>query len=1000
MRPDALQRSIMAIQLFTFGGLHAEGDNGELERLLAQHSRAALFIYLAVERRVSRDSLIALFWPESDAENARHALRQSLYHLRKAVGEQWIDSRAHELVVSDDVHTDAYAFALALDRGDNESAVRVYRGPFLDGVHLVDLKPWESWVDSRRAQYARTFRKACRDLIDARHAAGDFRGAIEAAELWTSRDASDDEAQHRLIEALAAAGERAEAIRQYETYARMLEPEGLTPLDETEQLVERLRSDATPLPLMKVSTDQVRRSPPIPEPMAEQDPIITRRRHHRLWFLSAAATLTVLFAFAWALRLRQTASSAAASAPVIAVFPFSVRGGETVRYLSEGIVNLLGTALEGSGSLRPVDTRATFAAVAEASGTVPDPERGSRVAARLGAGKFVLGDVVEAGGLLHIEAAVYDAGDCARSFRLPVVTANCAKLTPITKAVVSGAADSVFDLVDRLAAQLLGGLGDPSADRLVRTAAVTTTSLPAFKAYLQGEAMMRAGQFEKAADTYLSAIALDSTFAVAHYKLALAREWAPLPGEEAAASAASRHAGRLSTRDRNLLDAFRQWRAGDATEADHAYRAILSRYPDDVDAWFQLGEIQFHHGPLEGHSLGESEEAWRKVLSYEPRNLFALTHLARIASVTGRARSLDSLLSQFDSETLRKDRRLEELVILRAVAKRDTGAARALAQNVRAGESFSIWRVAVFLTAFGPDPITMRPVIQELIKDYPNPDLRADLHWFASLLDLAAGRVVAARASLTEAADAERAVPADRRRSAFQPTTEWFAATLPLPYADSTLIRMRRDAISARPLNASSRGAFESVLAIGLPIQFEPLRQYTLGNLSIRLGDTASAVIASARLAHFASSEEATTLVRDLDRGLRASIAFKRRHPDEALRLLEDIESRDSQGDIAATPFVSRANERFLHAEVLVALGRHDEALRWYASLGNGSVTEIPLQALSHFRQAEIHERLKRRDQAGLHYARFIELWRDVDPEFRPLVDKARLRLASLAPTG
>ncbi|MGH7696756.1 MAG: AfsR/SARP family transcriptional regulator, partial [Gemmatimonadaceae bacterium] len=232
----------MAIQLVTFGGLHAENATGELERLFSQHSRAALLVYLAVERRVSRETLTTVFWPESDVENARHALRQSLYQLRKAVGSDWIDSRAHELVVNEDVQTDAQMFTQAIEHGDNESAVRLYRGPFLDGVHLIDLKPWESWVDSRRAQYARAFRKACREVIESKRAAGELAGAIKTAELWTGRDPLDDEAQHRLIESLAAAGERADAIRQYETYARMLEAEGLEPLDETKELVERLRS--------------------------------------------------------------------------------------------------------------------------------------------------------------------------------------------------------------------------------------------------------------------------------------------------------------------------------------------------------------------------------------------------------------------------------------------------------------------------------------------------------------------------------------------------------------------------------------------------------------------------------------------------------------------------------------------------------------------------------------------------------------------------------------
>ena len=54
----------MAIQIITFGGLRAvHDDNGELDSLLSQHSRAALLVYLAVERRVSRESLTTVFWP-------------------------------------------------------------------------------------------------------------------------------------------------------------------------------------------------------------------------------------------------------------------------------------------------------------------------------------------------------------------------------------------------------------------------------------------------------------------------------------------------------------------------------------------------------------------------------------------------------------------------------------------------------------------------------------------------------------------------------------------------------------------------------------------------------------------------------------------------------------------------------------------------------------------------------------------------------------------------
>jgi len=140
------------------------------------------------------------------------------------------------------------------------------------------------------------------------------------------------------------------------------------------------------------------------------------------------------------------------------VLPFTVRGGEALAYLGDGIVNLLGAALDGAGSWRPADARATFAAVREAGGPALDTQSGNRVAKRLRAGMYVLGDVIEAGGQLQIEAAVYSVGGgCGLGSRANTLV-ECAAPEPLTKAVVTGAVDSAFTLVDRLAARLLGGL--------------------------------------------------------------------------------------------------------------------------------------------------------------------------------------------------------------------------------------------------------------------------------------------------------------------------------------------------------------------------------------------------------------------------------------------------------------------------------------------------------------------------------------------------------------
>ena len=98
------------------------------------------------------------------------------------------------------------------------------------------------------------------------------------------------------------------------------------------------------------------------------------------------------------------------------------------------------------------------------------------MAARLGAGSYVLGNVVETGGRLRISAMLHsgDPGGGPGSG--------------------SGgrAAARLFQLVDGLAAQLIARQSGGPVGALSRLAALTTDSLAALKAYLEGERHFRA----------------------------------------------------------------------------------------------------------------------------------------------------------------------------------------------------------------------------------------------------------------------------------------------------------------------------------------------------------------------------------------------------------------------------------------------------------------------------------------------------------------------------
>lgn len=238
------------IALRTLGAIDATGGDGAtLTELLARPKPLALLVYLAMGeagRTHRRDSLVATFWPESDAERARSSLRQAVYQLRRAVGAGVVTGRGEAVAVQEGgVTCDVVDFERRMSSGDLAGALHVYQGDFLPGFFIDGAPAFERWVEERRGQLRGTAASAARALCDAAAEAGDDA----AATAWCRRAlaiAPDDEPSlRRLVALLERAGDRAAAIREYDAFARRLrEQYGLEPTAETESAVSALRAGA------------------------------------------------------------------------------------------------------------------------------------------------------------------------------------------------------------------------------------------------------------------------------------------------------------------------------------------------------------------------------------------------------------------------------------------------------------------------------------------------------------------------------------------------------------------------------------------------------------------------------------------------------------------------------------------------------------------------------------------------------------------------------------
>ena len=192
----------------------------------------------------SRDRLATLLWPDSDATHARGSLRRTLSVTAAAVGEGLVISRTAVALRPGGMRVDVADFETLAARPDvtaMERAARLYRDDFLAGFALRDCPEFDDWQSSV-ADRLRQVLSGCLERLAAACAAdGDPDRALGHIRRWLSLDPMHEPAHQAMIRALAWAGQRSAAVRQYRELVGILDRElAVRPLPETTRLYDSI----------------------------------------------------------------------------------------------------------------------------------------------------------------------------------------------------------------------------------------------------------------------------------------------------------------------------------------------------------------------------------------------------------------------------------------------------------------------------------------------------------------------------------------------------------------------------------------------------------------------------------------------------------------------------------------------------------------------------------------------------------------------------------------
>jgi tetratricopeptide (TPR) repeat protein/tRNA A-37 threonylcarbamoyl transferase component Bud32 len=523
-----------------------------------------------------------------------------------------------------------------------------------------------------------------------------------------------------------------------------------------------------------------------------------------------------------------------------------------------------------------------------------------------------------------------------------LVTADSGLVLAAARATADGPKD-IVGAIDQLSRKLRERLGESL--RSVHTAPpleqVTTASLPALRAYTAGKyAAEYEGDFQDALAQLREAVRIDTGFAMAYRKLASVYQSmsSQTSNRVAAIEQAYAHRDRLTSVERNItIGSYYYWGpAFDPRKSLEAFDAALAEQPSEGIAVDNAFDLATYLGDFE-----RADQYARRELAEDSTSWYSLSNMLGSVSNLG-----------------------------------DTARMQELLRRVRRTSGLQTPLLIAFGTAYLGQFDSATIALAAAKRAHPSlADVRSYTSYFLSILSSLHGQLRDADREARDAAEADSALgaPSARLLQELEASRRqiWFLERRELA------VHMLDSAIARHPLAS-------------LP----PLdRPYTVVAQLYALGGEPAR--ARATMTAFDSILAGRTLVGvDDDRhAALGEIAIAERRYGVAV----DEFRKAAVGFCAACKLAGLARAYDL-------AGQRDSAIAVYERYVRSNqfgAWPLPTAGLflagAHKRLGELYDANGETEKAVSHYAQFVELWKNADPELQPKVAEVRRRLADLS---
>ncbi|MCB0721088.1 MAG: hypothetical protein KDC42_02185 [Ignavibacteriae bacterium] len=263
IREEDILTGVYDIRLQTFGEIKLEIRGTDIpDDKWVRKIRKLIFIYILLSKKmITKDSLIDLFYPDSDPENATSIFHQTLSNIRSIIkwaikGDKKDKSLVPEFVIYEGqritlntdfiYYIDAFEFEKLYTRATGqdvkdkekiilfEKAISLYKGEFLEGYY-------QPWCEELRERYTNYYISILEEMVQIYRNLGKTDKIVEYSELLLKADNLNEGVYLDLIKAHLESKQHDKAKSVYDSMINTFKKElGEEPSAEIKKQIEKL----------------------------------------------------------------------------------------------------------------------------------------------------------------------------------------------------------------------------------------------------------------------------------------------------------------------------------------------------------------------------------------------------------------------------------------------------------------------------------------------------------------------------------------------------------------------------------------------------------------------------------------------------------------------------------------------------------------------------------------------------------------------------------------